>query len=518
MIKTALILISSLCLSISSIHAAGIKISQKEIDKTLTKLDRTLDSREEFIAARQRCIDSLKQRPHELSTLMDIGDAYSSFDNDSAIAYFSLGEHNAGTRVEAMKFRLRMLPLLPLAGYSETAVNSYESIIPDSIVGSLLPQYHESGRKLYSYVASYHQTDTPNYNSYISKALACQRNLLDELDPDSDEYRFNMGEYHFLLGEDSKASAYLEILTSKRSTDKNLLARAHHHLSTLARRRGDNAAYTYHLAQSAIYDIETATLEVKSLQELGGVMYDDGDIERAHNYLSTALDNAVRCGATLRMIESSRSLPLIERAHNGQIRSWKNRIYIVLAIMVVLLIGVGASLLLLYRDMTRMKSLQASLRQANRTKEVYISQFLNLCSIYMDKLNQFCKIAERKISAGKVDEFYRMTKSGKFIEEQSSEFYEVFDNAFLHLYPDFVDEVNNLLRPECRISLKDGEKLNTDLRILAFTRMGIDDAASIAQVLNYSLNTIYAYRNRLKSKAVNRETFEADIMKISSAS
>lgn len=136
----------------------------------------------------------------------------------------------------------------------------------------------------------------------------------------------------------------------------------------------------------------------------------------------------------------------------------------------------------------------------------------------MDKLNNFCKIAERKISAGKTDELYRMVKSGRFIEEQSVDFYNVFDDAFLHLYPDFVDRVNDLLKPEYRITLANGERLNTDLRILAIKRMGIDDAASIAQILNYSLNTIYAYRNRLKSHAVDRENFEKNIMKISSQS
>ena len=165
-----------------------------------------------------------------------------------------------------------------------------------------------------------------------------------------------------------------------------------------------------------------------------------------------------------------------------------------------------------------MRKLQDKLQKANKTKEVYISQFLSLCSIYMDKLNQFCKIANRKISAGKVEDLYKLTKSGKFVEEQSREFYEVFDNAFLHLYPNFPNQVNALLLPCEQIQLKEGELLNTDLRILAFMRLGIEDSSRIAQVLNYSINTIYAYRNRIKAKAINKETFEADIMKISSVS
>lgn len=60
--------------------------------------------------------------------------------------------------------------------------------------------------------------------------------------------------------------------------------------------------------------------------------------------------------------------------------------------------------------------------------------------------------------------------------------------------------------------------MNTDLRILAFTRLGIDESTRIAQVLNYSVYTIYTYRNKLKNRAINRDTFAEDIMKIGALS
>lgn len=161
-----------------------------------------------------------------------------------------------------------------------------------------------------------------------------------------------------------------------------------------------------------------------------------------------------------------------------------------------------------------MKHLQEGLEAANRMKEMYISQFLNLCTTYMDKLHQFCKIAERKISTGHADELYKLVTSGRFAEEQSQEFYDTFDRTFLHIYPNFVAEVNKLLRPEERIELAENELLNTDLRILAFMRLGVEDCTRIAQVLNYSVHTIYSYRNRLRNRAVNRDSLENDIMKI----
>ncbi len=298
----------------------------------------------------------------------------------------------------------------------------------------------------------------------------------------------------------------------------NYRARAAHHLASIALERNDENTYIYYISQAAIADVASATREVAALQELGSFLYSKKDVNRSYTYLTAALANAVECGATIRMVESSRSLPIIERAKAAQIENKEYTIYAIVCVLVLIMLTLVATLVLLHREITKMRKLQDKLQKANKTKEVYISQFLSLCSIYMDKLNQFCKIANRKISAGKVEDLYKLTKSGKFVEEQSREFYEVFDNAFLHLYPNFPNQVNALLLPCEQIQLKEGELLNTDLRILAFMRLGIEDSSRIAQVLNYSINTIYAYRNRIKAKAINKETFEADIMKISSVS
>ncbi len=485
-------------------------------DEAVKRLDRALDRRQHYIERRQQTIDSLKRDfAHSGLTggLIAIGDAYSQFENDSALHYYGLAMEMTGGRGDSVAASLKFASLLPLSGLHEAAYKLYESTDTSGLDAETMKLYHESGRQLYSYLASAYSDHEPYREACTQKSVAHQARLLELLDKASDEHLFNLGEYYFMQGDSVRAEALLGRLVEQ-SDDRRLLARANHHLSAMARSRGDEASYRSYLAASAIADIESATLEVMSLQELGVALYDDGDIEHSYRYLSTALDNAVKCGAQLRMVESSRSLPLIAKAHNNQIANWRMWAYIIIGVMALLLVGLGVSLWMLYREMKRLDSMQQRLRVANDSKDQYISRFLRLCSIYMDKLNAFCKIAERKISAGKADELYRMVKSGKFIEEQSKDFYDVFDDAFLHLYPDFAEQVNELLRPESRITLNDGERLNTDLRILAIKRMGIDDAASIAQILNYSLNTIYAYRNRLKARAIDKDNFEDNIMKI----
>ncbi len=519
MMRSSVFLISLITiLSIGTPVSAALDFTEADTRAALRALDDSLAKRRAFINRRQagidHLVDSLAHDPGNRHLLFEIAEHYTAFNNDSALHYLSMGaEISAG--LERIPFELRRAALIPLSGGFGIAEQVFAGIHPDSLPATLLPLYHESGRQMYSYMAAFSPDGSLQKSTYAERSRDHQRKLIELLPDTTSEYSYQLGEYFFNTGQKGKARALLEEVFAGEPYHSNLRARAAHHLASLARERGDDDAYTYYLAQAAIADINAATREVAALQELGKHMYELNDVTRSYNYLTEALANAVECGAPLRMVESSRSLPIIERAKTAQLQSKENIIFVIIGLMILILIGLIISLLVIRHEMQKMRRLQEHLRNANRTKEVYISQFLNLCSIYMDKLHQFCKIANRKISAGKVDDLYRLTESGKFVEEQSKDFYEVFDNAFLHLYPDFTAKVNALLRTDAQIELKEGELLNTDFRILAFMRLGIEESSRIARILNYSINTIYAYRNRTKARAINRDTFEHDIMHIS---
>ncbi len=115
----------------------------------------------------------------------------------------------------------------------------------------------------------------------------------------------------------------------------------------------------------------------------------------------------------------------------------------------------------------------------------------------------------------KIDELFSILKSNEMIDKEVKELYNLFDNIFLHLYPNFVDEFNSLLIEEERFNLKPEELLNPELRIYALIRLGITDSSRIANFLRYSANTIYNYRTRVRNKAtVPRGQFESLVMEI----
>ena len=504
----------------------ALNVSDKQVEETLSRLDSEIEKKERYLNEKQFTINSLKRTFSKdsldnLNTIMQIADEYVAFDNDSALFYYDKGYKLATTNQNdslATSFKLKRATYLPLAGFIDFATSEYESVDTTLINPELMRLYHESGKQMYSYISSFFINYPDISSKWYIKSLDSQVKLLNTLNQSTPQYKLYLGEYYLEQQEHSKAKAILEEVLSTLNENSNLFARASHALARIAQIQNNENEYIYYLTLSTIADIKSATLEVSSMQELGAKLLEKNDITRAHLYSSIALENAVRCKATMRMIQSSKAMPIIQQAHKAETDKWKQfMIYVNIAIIISVLFLL-VILLFLRHKTKRLKITQNNLQVANNIKEIYISQFLNLCSIYMEKLTQFSDTVNRKISAGKAEDLYKITKSGKFIEEQSKEFYDVFDNAFLNIYPNFIESVNALLLPDKQIELKEDEKLNTDLRILAFMKLGIEDSGRIAQMLNYSVNTIYAYRNKLKNRAIDRDNFEDNISKIKSIS
>lgn len=508
-----------------SLPVAVASVSKSALESALRNLDSELDRREEYIAARQERADSLRRSlwasergsREWLATAERIGQTYSAFNNDSALAYYSAGlaeARRAGLDDIAAGFAVRRAQAQAVGGYVHDALSELAAIDTTAMTPERKRIYYGATRQLYSYVASYYDRPSESYDLWHNREVEAQRRLLPTLREGSDEHTLNLAEYYYSRNEHARSRELLTGLLGHINEESAEYAIACHILAEIARARGDGDEYIYYLTKSALSDTKLANLEVTSIQELGGALFEKGATEQAHRYLSVAMRNAVESQSAVRMGQVSQLLTVVENVHNTHMASWRRIMWCFIIVLTVLVLGLATLLVILNRQLRKVAQMKARLETANKTKEVYMSQFLTLCSVYMDKLKQLCNLTNRKISAGQTDELYRITKSGKFIEEQSREFYSVFDNAFLHIYPDFQEQVNRLLRPDSLINLAEGELLNSDLRILAFMRLGIDDANRVAQILNYSVNTIYAYRNKLRNRAVNRDTFEADIMAI----
>jgi hypothetical protein len=161
-----------------------------------------------------------------------------------------------------------------------------------------------------------------------------------------------------------------------------------------------------------------------------------------------------------------------------------------------------------------LQEMNHKLEEANIIKEEYIGHFFNINSEFIEKLESYRKNLQRKIATRQFDDLANLISCTDVKKERENLFLE-FDKTFLKLFPHFVEEFNSFFREEDRIILKHGELLNSDLRIFALMRLGINDLEKIAKFLDYSVNTIYTYRTKIKNKAIiDRETFDERIMQI----
>ena len=150
-----------------------------------------------------------------------------------------------------------------------------------------------------------------------------------------------------------------------------------------------------------------------------------------------------------------------------------------------------------------LQHLNKALVNTNHTREEYVSLFMDLCAAYIDKLNKYQDLVKRKVKAKQTDDLLKLVNATKLFVN--------FDTAFLNLYPKFIEEFNALLREGEEIIPKRGEILNTELRIFALIRMGIQDSSRIATLLFYSPQTIYNHRSVVKNKAKMRDSFEKQV-------
>ena len=156
------------------------------------------------------------------------------------------------------------------------------------------------------------------------------------------------------------------------------------------------------------------------------------------------------------------------------------------------------------------------LEEANKIKEEYIGYFFSLDSEFFVKLERLKRTLDQKLADRKFEEI-RYIVNNIHLKKEKEDLLRSFDTVFLRIFPNFVARFNALFKEEDQVKLKEDELLNIDLRIFALIRMGITDNDKIAQILEYSVNTIYTYKTRIKNRSVvPNDEFEARIMDIKS--
>lgn len=490
-------------------------------DDLLNLLDHEIARRKEFVSKRHHKIDSvssliLRDSLGSIDNYLLLGDLYSGLNADTAIMVYSHACDIAlrtGNPAKAQRLMIKRLTELRKINSTPNAINDLKYIAKGGIYPENSALFNEVSRDFYYTIAELFE-GTGLHKAYIGPGLDFAYKLRKELPEDSNAAKLNDAMISYAQRNDAMFLAHLtEVAERVQPGDPHYSII----LTALGGRQqilGQTESAIRNLSLAALNDVREADLHATALFRLGTALYEAGDIARAHGYLSIALDEALASGSKTNCMMIAEAFRPVANELRKREKSQMIRLSILTGALAIGLVFV----IILYRSNRKrtveLERARVQLATANYTKESFISEFMNLSSSYMESLEDFIRLCRRKLTAGQADDLLNLINSGKVIEEQRKKFYDIFDDAFLAIYPTFIDDVNALLLPDKRISISAKNVLTAELRVLAFARLGLEDTTRIARFLGLTNNTIYTYRNKLRSKAISRETFDTDIMKI----
>lgn len=491
----------------------------------LNTLDGMLQNVKSFDSKKTKDIDSLKNRLRsednsfleEWGLNMALGRQYLAFCSDSSAQYFStarkLAVENQNDSLAVLS-RILQVNAWAASGIFTPAITTLQELDSANLSPSLRLELNKAGRQVYSYLRSYakgYDELTPQFNAEYDRYENYVLNNMPENDPFR---RFLLAQHHANNGETVRAQKELAELIPTLPQDSNVYGMATFQMSNVYRDLGNDYERGRYLALAAISDVRGSVKETLALPALAQWLYDKGEDKRAYRYINAVLEDAMHSNARMRLNDIASLLPMIDNSYRKRMASSRDELMIYLILVAVLLIVAGVLLSVVHR--TSGKTKQANMKLAAQTKlqESYIGHFLGLCSSYSDKLESMRRLVSRKIASGQTDELLKTLKSGKFTDPENDDFFKIFDETFLELYPNFLDSFNALLRPDCQISHKRGTPLSTELRIYAFVRLGVEESVRIAKILHCSVSTIYTYRNRMRGRAIDRDKFEEQVLNL----
>ena len=528
---------------------AGSKTQQlrQKLDNLLEQRNALIDNKNKDINRLKKNLTTSENMLKRLQTYEQLYEEYYVFQFDSAMTYLNKGIKLAKETQNTYYYNSNTISkaeLLSIGGLYNEAIHEIEQVDTTVLDKAQHFDYYFSLFRIHTYWADFcnDKTYTPTHRlkaqEYLKKAIP----FCDETDK---TYEYYLGEYAvFVLNNPQAARAHYIKAIKQLPQNSRFYAMSCFALSGSYGNEGNTEKQEEFLLLSSIADIENCTMENFALQNLAMYIFEHNkdELDLAQQYIQTALEDAHFYNNRLRIIEISSKLPVIVSSYQ-QTLNQRNKVQMTAIIVISLLLLFLLSAVFYIVKQTKRLSLQqqelqknnnqlselnrqqkelntqlhglnALLVDTNSKRERLAKLYIDLCAKYIARLKKQQTLVKRKIKANQTTELLSQLSSERLSEEDAATFLSRFDKAFLDLYPDFTEELNSLLLPEGQIQNKSTDELTTEQRIMALIRLGVKESAEIADLLFYSPQTIYNYRSVLKGKAINKETFEEEVMKL----
>lgn len=518
-----------------------ISDSAAKVNEALfTQLDSLIDNSDKLILQKEERIEALKhslrqskafEKQYELNQA--IYQEYRVYDADSAMKYTTQSldlarqYHDKNREIESL---LGIGFVYTANGLLSQASEVMHSLCSSSMPRYLRSRYYGQMRTLCSRLQLYSLGDDALHEHYGQLYALYSDSVLQTATPDEPRYLYSrVWKYQDVPG--AQRIAIRDELEKEKqrllpnSRNYSILA---YNLALLYEKEHNHTKWLENMILSGIADVYAVNRDIGSLYALASYLYEQGQLDRAYRYSTYCSDIGITFKSRVRLLHQQKlqrriHQSYIERDHMQQ-KQLKLFLLFISFLTIVLLIALfflrrqtrrrRKALVELHVANGRLKSLNSELqklnlvlRDTNYIKEEYVGQVFKLCSSYICRMEEYRKKLNRKLKAGQLEDLKKMISSTSTMSDEMKDFYEKFDSIILHLYPDFVEHFNSLLRPEEHIEVKSG-RLNTELRIHALIRMGVTDSEKIAEFLHCSLQTVYNNRSiTLNKSSLSKEEF-----------
>ena len=543
----------------------------EKIKELLVRLDSLIAQKNTFAMLKEAKIAQLHKLQKDVRTLEErywlnkkLYDEYCVYNADSAMNYVVDNldiVYKQNDKYRQMEWKIKKSFLLAATGLLKEAQDELRGVSGGSLPKELLVDYYGQMLYLYSHFNQYTGSEMGTLHEHYAQLERVYKDSLNMvLTPEDPLFLWYKGQV--VQGTDSmyvfKERLQKGILNSAFDTRRDAMNA--YVLACFYRESDEQENYLTYLIYSAMADVRISNKDIASLEELAGVLFSLGDIDHAYVYMSYCLQNALAYRNRVRVVGISAVQDTIHQIYQERNQKQEARLRMYLVLVSVLSLISLFAFLYIYKQMKRLKQSRQQLNEANNrlnkhveelskmhgqvaetnvqltslneqlrdtnnqlresnyVKEEYIGYVFSICSNYISKLDEYRKNINRKLKANQLEDVKALTDTHSMAQNELKEFYHNFDAIFLHIYPDFVSDFNALLHPDEQIVLKDGELLNTELRIYALVRLGITDSVKIAEFLHYSPQTVYNNRLKTRNKAIiPREEFAAVVRSLGRA-
>lgn len=561
--------------NVTTARAQSLSALLDTLDHAIARYDYYASQKETRILALKRQL-AQKQQPADRYALQSLlYDEYYVYDADSAMAIcnrqLSIADelHNGEWQAEwhiKRSFILAATGLLSDADKELAPVEGRSHLLPPA----LRTEFYRQKIYIYSHQQQYLGKDAEsnpavkqgNENADVLEQLYNDSILL--IVPKTDPLYL----WQIAWGpQGSSAKAQLEKALKSSRLDNRFDAMNAYSLAHIYEMENNEEERVKALVMSAIADVKCCNHDVASLEELSRVLYESGDLERAYNYINYCMAGDQAYHNRVRMVTTGQTFGLIHAASVERQHLQQRWLLIGLVMLVLLAIALAFVVVQLVRRVHRIRQGEKALAEANRqqekanaelqnvnqqlqdmvakvdeanselhnvngrlseavdelretnyVKEETVGMAFTLCSRYITQMEEQRKTLSRLFKTNQTELLRKQLETSKSTA-QVKEFFQNFDQMFLNIFPDFIEDFNSLLRPDERIQPKEGDLLNTELRIYALVRLGINDSVKIADFLHCSPQTVYNHRLRVRNKSdIPNSEFAGTVQKLGKAS